>query len=108
MASYARLTDMGLMPEVCLDHGVTTSLYCADPDDNLVELEVDSFQDYSASTDWIRTAAAFAENPVGHLFTAEVIYRDHFSGTPFDRIRAGISKGDYAASEAPNLSLPTP
>jgi len=89
--------------------GVTTSIYYADPDDNLVELQADNFEkNRNASTDWMRTAPAFAENPVGDFFDAEAIYRDHLDGKPFDQIRTGISKGAYAPSKAPNLRLPAP
>ncbi len=108
MVSYARLRAIGLMPEVCLDHGVTTSLYYADPDDNLVELQADNFENSNASTDWMRTAPAFAENPVGDFFDAEAIYQDHLDGKPSDQIRTGISNGACAPTKAPNLRLPAP
>lgn len=108
MASYERLRDEGLTPEVCLDHGVTTSLYYADPDGNLVELQVDNFGDWSASTHWMRTSEGFQENPIGHFFDAEAVHRDYSAGTPFDRIRAGISADAYSPAEPPNLRLPAP
>ena len=41
--SFARLKDLGIEPEFCLNHGVATSLYYAGPDQNLVELQVDNF-----------------------------------------------------------------
>ena len=43
MLSFARLKDLGIEPEFCLNHGVVTSLYYAGPDQNLVELQVDNF-----------------------------------------------------------------
>jgi hypothetical protein len=43
MLSFARLKDLGIEPEFCLNHGVATSFYYADPDQNLVELQVDNF-----------------------------------------------------------------
>lgn len=108
MVSYARLRAIGLMPEVCLDHEVTTSLYYADLDDNLVEPQADNFENWNASTDWMRTAPAFAENPVGDFFDAEAICQDHLDGKPSDQIRTGISNGAYAPTKAPNLRLPAP
>jgi len=33
-----------------LDHGMTISLYYLDPDGNLLELQVDSFGDWAASS----------------------------------------------------------
>jgi catechol-2,3-dioxygenase len=32
MATYERLRTLGIHPHVCLDHGLTTSLYYVDPD----------------------------------------------------------------------------
>ena len=43
MSSYARLKGLGIEPDACVNHGVTTSLYYADPDGNQVELQVDNF-----------------------------------------------------------------
>ena len=54
----------------------------------------------------MRTAPAFAENPVGDFFDAEAVYQDHLDGMPSDQIRTGISNGAYAPTKAPNLRLP--
>lgn len=56
MSSYARLRKNGIEPQVCLDHGLTTSLYYADPDQNLVELQVDNFSNWDLSSEWMRTS----------------------------------------------------
>ena len=56
MSSYARLKHRGIEPQVCLDHGLTTSLYYADPDQNLVELQVDNFSNWDLSSEWMRTS----------------------------------------------------
>ena len=56
MSSYARLKHGGIEPQVCLDHGLTTSLYYADPDQNLVELQVDNFSNWDLSSEWMRTS----------------------------------------------------
>jgi catechol 2,3-dioxygenase len=62
---YERLRDLGIEPRTCLDHGMTTSLYYVDPDGNAVELQADNFGDWSASTEWMRTAPEFQVNPIG-------------------------------------------
>jgi catechol 2,3-dioxygenase len=43
MSSFARLKQSGIEPEYCLNHGVATSLYYSDADENMVELQVDNF-----------------------------------------------------------------
>ena len=38
-ASYLRLKEAGIVPPLCLDHGMTLSYYYADPDGNFVDPE---------------------------------------------------------------------
>ena len=49
-ASYLRLKDAGIVPEFCLDHGMTFSYYYRDPDGNHVELQIDNFGDWAKSS----------------------------------------------------------
>ena len=49
MSSYARLKETGIEPQVCLKHGLTISLYYSDPDQNMVELQVDNLGDWAAA-----------------------------------------------------------
>ena len=39
MSSFARLKQLGIEPIVCINHGVTISMYYSDPDQNAVELQ---------------------------------------------------------------------
>ena len=41
--NYAQLKEKGILPYWCIHHGVTMSMYYADPDGNQMELQVDSF-----------------------------------------------------------------
>ena len=41
--NYLRLKEIGINPHRCVNHGVTTSMYYHDPDNNQVELLVDNF-----------------------------------------------------------------
>jgi catechol 2,3-dioxygenase len=43
-------------------------MYYSDPDDDLVELQVDNFGDWSKSSEWMRTSPEFAANPIGVFF----------------------------------------
>src|SRR4029077_12327718 len=62
LATYRRLKQNGNLPHWPINHGVTTSMYYRDPDNNRVELQIDNFatveelQGYFASP-------AFAANP---------------------------------------------
>src|SRR5262245_10315507 len=42
LGTYVRLKAEGIQPHACLDHGMTTSFYYADPDGNSVELQYDN------------------------------------------------------------------
>src|SRR5271167_3161927 len=64
-ASYLRLREAGIEPDICIDHGMTLSYYYKDPDGNHVELQVDVFGDWHASKEWMRTSPDFHANPIG-------------------------------------------
>ena len=66
--NYERLSEVGLEPHICFDHGMTMSMYYADPDGNGVEIQVDNFGDWSASTEWMWASREFAANQIGAPF----------------------------------------
>jgi catechol-2,3-dioxygenase len=65
LSDYARLRELGVTPIGCLDHGMTTSFYYQDPDGNAVELQSDNFSSWEQSTEFMREAPEFAEDPIG-------------------------------------------
>jgi len=77
--NYARLRDIEIVPVVCLDHGITTSMYYADPDMNFVELQVDNFGDWSKSSECIKTSPEFA-NPIGVFIDPVAVHEAFRSG----------------------------
>ena len=68
MSSFARLKQLGIEPIVCVQHGVTTSLYYSDPDQKAVELQADNFSNWDKSAEWMSTSEAFRQNPIGTFF----------------------------------------
>ena len=66
--NYERLAEVGILPHMCLDHGLTTSMYYLDPDGNSVELQSDNFGNWIHSSHFMRTSANFAANPIGVEF----------------------------------------
>jgi catechol 2,3-dioxygenase len=75
MLSFARLKQLGIEPEFCLNHGVATSLYYSDPDQNLVELQVDNFGNWDASTEFMRTSEDFVRTQPEHFSTQRAFLR---------------------------------
>ncbi len=74
MSSFDRLRAAGVWPAFCLDHGLTISLYYKDPEGNSVELQSDNFSDWKLSSEWMRTSADFAANPIGTFFDPARVY----------------------------------
>ena len=64
IATYERLAAMDIAPVRTINHGPTVSFYYADPDGNLVELQVDAFADAESAKRWMR-GPVFERNPIG-------------------------------------------
>lgn len=77
--NYVQLKALGITPYWCIHHGVTVSMYYADPDGNQMEFQVDSF----ASND---EANAFMEGP---YFGANPIGVEYEPEAWLARLRAG-------------------
>jgi catechol 2,3-dioxygenase len=96
--SYGRLKDHNIEPKMCLDHGMTTSMYYADPDSNLVELQADNFGDWSKSSAWMSTSSEFASNPIGVPFDPAKVYTAYKAGAaPLD-LQKRVTAGEFAAA----------
>jgi catechol 2,3-dioxygenase len=100
-ASYLRLKEAGIVPPLCLDHGMTLSYYYADPDGNNVELQVDCFGDWRRSKDWMRGSEEFKANPIGVFVDPDRIAADHAGGMSFAEIHAKAMAGGYAPEQVP-------
>jgi catechol 2,3-dioxygenase len=58
LGTYTRLKNQGIAPLWAADHGVGTSIYYEDPENNVVELNVDNFGNKWTSTEYLKAAAA--------------------------------------------------
>ena len=68
--NYRQLKTQGIVPYWCIHHGVTVSMYYADPDGNQMEFQVDAF----ASTDEANAFMcnpSYGDNPIGVEFEPE-------------------------------------
>lgn len=66
LATYERLQGEGITPIAPIHHGMTLSMYYADPDGNQVELRVDAMN--PAEAEAFMTGDVFAANPIGIEF----------------------------------------
>ena len=105
-ASYLRLRDAGIEPDLCLDHGMTFSYYYKDPDGNHVELQVDNFGDWAQSSEWMRTSEAFHANPIGVFVDPAKVAEAAAAGASFDEIHERATAGEFAPPQPP-VDIPT-
>ena len=82
--SYARLKAKGINPYWCIHHGITISMYYADPDGNQMEFQVDCFDTSEESNKFF--SEKWDANPVGVEFDAV----DWLA-----KMRAGMSDSEF-------------
>ena len=81
LATYRRLKAAGILPHWPINHGVTTSMYYRDPDNNRVELQIDNFRTEAECQAYFQSAA-FRDNPVGVTYDPEELCRRYEAGEP--------------------------
>lgn len=96
--TYLRLRDEGIEPDICIDHGMTLSYYYKDPDGNRVELQVDTFGDWTASSEWMRRSPAFKANPIGVFVDPARIAEAAANGETFQEIHKHAMAGELSPS----------
>lgn len=69
LEQYARLKEESISPYWCVHHGITVSLYYADPDGNQMEFQVDCYESLAEATAFIEEH--WDANPVGVEFDPE-------------------------------------
>jgi catechol 2,3-dioxygenase len=104
-ASYLRLRQVGIEPDICIDHGMTLSYYYKDPDGNRVELQIDAFGDWAASTQWMSTSPEFQANPIGVFVDPAKIAARAAAGDAFSEIHRMAMAGELSPPQ-PSIELP--
>jgi catechol 2,3-dioxygenase len=106
--AYRRLRDEGVVPHLCVDHGMTLSMYYVDPDGNSLELQCDSFGDWAASTEWMTSSQDFVANPLGTFFDPEQLAVACDETPSLAELHRRAYAGEFEPSEPPDLRLPAP
>ena len=78
LSNYTRLKEAGIMPVWCINHGITTSIYYADPDGNKIETQYDNLDVEGA--DAFMNGPYFAQNPIGVDFDPELLCERYLRG----------------------------
>ncbi|MFI4987742.1 MAG: VOC family protein [Alphaproteobacteria bacterium] len=82
--NYAQLKELGITPYWCIHHGITVSMYYADPDGNQMEFQVDSFASNDEANAFMHER--FKDNPIGVEYDPD----DWLA-----RLRAGAPASDF-------------
>src|SRR4029077_3155893 len=65
---YEYLKAKGILPYMCVDHGLSISIYYWDPYGYGIELQVDAHGSWDQSKAWMHTSEEFVQNLFGILF----------------------------------------
>jgi catechol-2,3-dioxygenase len=87
--NYAQLKDKGIRPYWCIHHGVTLSMYYADPDGNQMELQVDACATAEEANAYMH-GPHFAANPIGVEYDPDEMLA---------RLRAGMPAAELLVRE---------
>jgi catechol-2,3-dioxygenase len=90
LENYAQLRDVGIRPYWCVHHGITVSMYYADPDGNQMEFQVDAMPSNEAANAFMQ-GPRFAVNPIGVEYDPDAW---------LERWRAGEPESAFLAREA--------
>jgi catechol 2,3-dioxygenase-like lactoylglutathione lyase family enzyme len=99
-ASYLRLKSEGIVPDFCIDHGMTVSYYYRDPDGNHVELQCDVFGDWARSAAWMRESAEFRADPIGKFVDPDEVAAAHADGATLAELHARAMAGAFEPATA--------
>ena len=84
--NYAQLKERGIRPYWCIHHGITVSMYYADPDGNQMEFQIDSYRSSEEANAFIK--AHFMVNPIGVEYDPEDWLARLRAGTPVSEFLA--------------------
>ncbi len=90
LENYAQLKEAGILPYWCIHHGVTVSMYYADPDGNQMELQVDAFRSSEEANDYMN-GPHFSSNPIGVEYDPDEMLA---------QLRSGASESDLLMRKA--------
>lgn len=94
--AYRQRKARGITPSWCVNHGITMSIYYSDPDGNMVETQVDSFDSNEEATAYM-LSEEFKENPVGTEVDPEELVR---------RLQAGEDRAEIRKRDGPRAGAP--
>jgi catechol-2,3-dioxygenase len=93
LQTFDDLRNDGIEPVWTVNHGLTTSIYYADPDGNNIELQVDNFATSEEGNAYLRSDR-FAANPIGVSFDPQTYLTRLRNGEPSDWLIEELARAD--------------
>ena len=81
LSNYSQLKEKGIRPYWCVHHGITVSMYYADPDGNQMEFQVDCFASNDDANAYMH-GPHFGANPIGVEYDPDEWLQRLNAGTP--------------------------
>jgi catechol 2,3-dioxygenase len=100
--NYERLAEVGILPHICLDHGLSMSFYYVDPDGNSVELQSDNFGNWFYSAQWMRTSP----EPIGVEVDPPKMIEALKSAVPLSDLLKKSRAGEFLPEKRGDIRLP--
>ncbi|MEM7094286.1 MAG: VOC family protein [Actinomycetota bacterium] len=88
LATFSRLKAAAIEPVAPINHGMTLSMYYADPDGNQVELQVDTMTPTEAED--FMASDVFAANPIGVSFDPDDLVARRSEGESVESLVAYV------------------
>jgi catechol-2,3-dioxygenase len=85
LATYKRLKAQDVLPVWPINHGLTTSMYYADPDGNRVEFQIENMDNKEDLMAFMHSET-FATNPIGVNFDPEKLLERYEQGDPLEEL----------------------
>jgi catechol 2,3-dioxygenase len=105
LTSWERLKGWGIEPVLAADHGATTAFYYQDPDGNSIELFVDNFGDWDASSEYLRTSPDFQRNPMGTFVDPAQMREAHKAGATAAELHRRAKAGGFPPASPMNPQI---
>lgn len=94
LENYASLKKKGISPYWCVHHGVTVSMYYADPDGNQMEFQVDLCSSSEEAAAFMNTG--FDANPIGVEYDPDEMLAGHRAGVSSDDLLRFYDDGEVS------------
>ena len=94
LENYSELKSNGILPYWCVHHGITISMYYADPDGNQMEFQVDLLDSSEHATEFMQTG--FDANPVGVEYDPDDMLAKYRAGSQTADLLAFYNGGEVS------------